>query len=131
MSGRVDYLCDIITTAKAQIDAGTVKPIAILSKERSPALPNVPTAKEQGFDVDAYTWNAFFVPKGTPEPAIGKLRDATVEALKTPAVREKLEAAGLKIATDGQTAPDYLGRFVQSEIEKWAAIIKAGGISID
>jgi tripartite-type tricarboxylate transporter receptor subunit TctC len=131
MSGRVDYLCDIITTAKAQIDAGTVKPIAILSKERSPALPNVPTAKEQGFDVDAYTWNAFFVPKGTPEPAIGKLRDATVEALKTPAVREKLEAAGLKIATDSQTAPDYLGRFVQSEIEKWAAIIKAGGISID
>jgi tripartite-type tricarboxylate transporter receptor subunit TctC len=131
MSGRVDYLCDIITTAKAQIDAGTVKPIAILSKERSPALPNVPTAKEQGFDVDAYTWNAFFVPKGTPEPAIGKLRDATVEALKTPAVREKLEAAGLKIATDNQIAPDYLGRFVQSEIEKWAAIIKAGGISID
>ena len=99
MSGRVDYLCDIITTAKAQIDADTVKPIAILSKERSPALPNVPTAIEQGFDVDAYTWNAFFLPKGTPEPIVRKLRDATVEAMKTPAVREKLEAAGLKIAT--------------------------------
>ena len=62
---------------------------------------------------------------------VTKLREATVEAMKTPAVREKLEAAGLKIATDDQTAPDYLGRFVQSETAKWAATIKASGISID
>lgn len=131
MSGRVDYLCDIITTAKAQIDGGTVKPIAILSKERSPALPNVPTALEQGFDVDAYTWNAFFLPKGTPEPIVKKLRDATIETMKTPAVREKLEAAGLKIATDDQSTSDYLDKFVKSETIKWAAPIKASGISID
>ena len=51
--------------------------------------------------------------------------------MKTPAVREKLEAAGLNIATDDQTAPDYLGKFVQSETAKWAATIKASGISID
>ncbi|MDB5633214.1 MAG: tricarboxylate transport protein [Tardiphaga sp.] len=131
MSGRVDYLCDIITTAKAQIDGDTVKPIAILSKQRSPALPNVPTAIEQGFDVDAYTWNAFFLPKGTPEATVKKLHDATVEAMKTPAVREKLEAAGLKIAPDDQTSPEYLAKFVQSEIVKWAAPIKASGVSID
>jgi tripartite-type tricarboxylate transporter receptor subunit TctC len=131
MSGRVDYLCDIITTAKAQIDGDTVKPIAILSKQRSPALPNVPTAIEQGFDVDAYTWNAFFLPKGTPGPIVKKLHDATVEAMKTPAVREKLEAAGLKIAPDDQTSPEYLGTFVQNEIVKWAAPIKASGVSID
>jgi tripartite-type tricarboxylate transporter receptor subunit TctC len=131
MSGRVDYLCDIITTAKAQIDGDTVKPIAILSKQRSPALPNVPTAIEQGFDVDAYTWNAFFLPKGTPEPIVKKLHDATVEAMTTPAVREKLEAAGLKIAPDDQTSPEYLAKFVQSEIVKWAAPIKASGVSID
>lgn len=67
MSGRVDYLCDIITTAKPQIDGGAVKAIAILTKERSPVLPNVPTAAEQGFEVEAYTWNAFFLPKGTPD----------------------------------------------------------------
>jgi tripartite-type tricarboxylate transporter receptor subunit TctC len=131
MSSRVDYLCDIITTAKAQIDGDTVKPIAILSKQRSPALPNVPTAIEQGFDVDAYTWNAFFLPKGTPEPIVKKLHNATVEAMKTPAVREKLEAAGLKIVPDDQTSPEYLAKFVQSEIVKWAAPIKASGVSID
>jgi tripartite-type tricarboxylate transporter receptor subunit TctC len=59
-SGRVDYLCDIVTTAKPQIDGGTVKALAVLNDTRSPALPNVPTAVEQGFDVKAYTWNAFF-----------------------------------------------------------------------
>ena len=131
MGGRVDYLCDIITTAKPQIDAGTVKPIAILTKERSKVLPDVATAIEQGFEVEAYTWNAFFLPKGTPDAIVAKLNHATVEAMKTPAVREKLESAGLVIVSDDRTTPDYLAKFVQSEIVKWAAPIKAGGISVD
>jgi tripartite-type tricarboxylate transporter receptor subunit TctC len=131
MSGRVDYLCDIITTAKPQIDGGAVKAIAILTKERSPVLPNVPTAIEQGFQVEAYTWNAFFLPKGTPEAIVAKLNHATVEAMKTAAVREKLESAGLKFVSDDRTTPGYLATFVQSEIAKWAVPIKASGVSIE
>ena len=131
MSGRVDYLCDIITTAKPQIDGGTVKAIAILTKERSPVLPDVPTAIEQGFEVEAYTWNAFFLPKGTPDAIVQKLNRATVAAMKTPAVRDKLESVGLRFVSDDRTTPEYLAKFVQSEIAKWAAPIKAGGISID
>ena len=131
MGGRVDYLCDIITTAKPQIDAGTVKPIAILTRERSKVLPDVPTAIEQGFEVEAYTWNAFFLPKATPEAIVQELNRATVEAMKTPAVREKLESAGLVFVSDDRTTPEYLAKFVQSEIVKWAAPIKAGGISVD
>ena len=131
MSGRVDYLCDIITTAKPQIDGGAVKAIAILTKQRSPVLPNVPTAIEQGFNIEAYTWNAFFLPKGTPEEIVRKLNWATVEAMKTPSVREKLESAGLKFVSDDRTTPEYLAKFVQSEIEKWAVPIKASGVSVD
>jgi tripartite-type tricarboxylate transporter receptor subunit TctC len=131
MGGRVDYLCDIITSAKPQIDAGAVKAIAVLTKERSAVLPDVPTAIEQGFDVEAYTWNAFFLPKGTPEPIVQRLRQATLEAMKTPAVREKLEAAGLQFVSDDRTTPEYLATFVQSEIVKWAAPIKASGASSD
>jgi tripartite-type tricarboxylate transporter receptor subunit TctC len=131
ISGRVDYLCDIITTAKPQIDGGTVKAIAILTKERSKVLPDVPTAIEQGFEVEAYTWNAFFLPKGTPEPIVQKLNRATVGAMKTPAVRDKLESAGLRFVSDDRTTPEYLEKFVQSEIAKWAVPIKAGGISVD
>jgi tripartite-type tricarboxylate transporter receptor subunit TctC len=131
MGGRVDYLCDIITTAKPQVEAGTVKPIAILTRERSKVLPNLPTAIEQGFEVEAYTWNAFFLPKGTPQAIVQKLNHATVEAMKTPAVREKLESAGLVFVSDDRTTPEYLAKFVQSEIVKWAAPIKAGHISVD
>ena len=130
-SGRVDYLCDIVTTAKPQIDGGTVKAIAVLNDTRSPALPDVPTAMEQGFDVKAYTWNAFFLPKGTPEAIVQKLNHAMVEAMKTPAIREKLDGVGLKLVSEDRATPAYLDRFVQSEIAKWAVLIKASGISID
>ena len=130
-SGRVDYLCDIVTSAKPQIDGGAVKAIAVLDDERSPALANVPTAKEQGFDVRAYTWNAFFLPKGTPQPIVDKLNHAMVETIKTPAVREKLGAVGLKLVSEDRATSAYLDRFVKEEIDKWAVLIKASGISID
>ncbi|SDS71175.1 Bug family tripartite tricarboxylate transporter substrate binding protein [Bradyrhizobium canariense] len=131
VSGRVDYLCDIVTTAKPQIDAGTVKAIAVLNDTRSSALPDVPTAMEQGFDIRAYTWNAFFLPKGTPEAIVEKLNHAMVEAMKTPAIHERLDAVGLKIVSEDRATPAYLDSFVQSEIAKWADLIKASGISVD
>src|SRR5262249_60517665 len=65
--GRIVYLCEIVSTAKPQIDGGTVKAIAIMTKERSRALPNVPTGLEQGTpNLEAYTWNAIFLSKGAP-----------------------------------------------------------------
>ena len=91
MGGRIDYLCDIINTAKPQIDAGTVKGIAIMTKERSPALPNLPTALEQGSpDLEAYTWSAIFLPKGAPAAVVTKLNGYVVQAMNTPAVKERL-----------------------------------------
>ena len=98
---------------------------------RSPWDPELPTAIEQGFEVEAYTWNAFFLPKATPEAIVQELNRATVEAMKTPAVREKLESAGLVFVSDDRTTPECLAKFVQSEILKWAAPIKAGGISVE
>jgi tripartite-type tricarboxylate transporter receptor subunit TctC len=94
-------------------------------------LPDVPTAIEQGFDVEAYTWNAFFLPKGTPGAVVQKLNHATVEAIRTPAVRDKLEGAGLKFVSDDRNTPEYLAKFVQSEIAKWGAPIKASGVKVE
>lgn len=132
IAGRVDFLCDIITTAKPQVDGGTVKAIATLSKARSPALPNVPTALEQGTqDMEAYTWNALFLPKGAPADVVKKLNDATREAAKAPNVRRRLEGLGAVFVPEDRMSPDYLGKFVRSEIEKWAKPIKAAGVSID
>ena len=129
--GRIDYLCEIVSTAKPQIDGGTVKAIAIMTKERSPALPNVPTAIEQGLDVEAYTWNAIFLPKGAPDAIVAKLHDAALAAMHTPAVKERLANLGAVIVSDDRATPQYLGGFVKSEIEKWAAPIKASGTSVE
>jgi tripartite-type tricarboxylate transporter receptor subunit TctC len=130
--GRIDYLCEIVSTAKPQIDGGTVKAIAIMTKERSPALPNVPTGLEQGVpNLEAYTWNALFLPKGTPSDIVKKLHDATVEAMKTPSVRERLEGLGAVVVAEDRATPEYLGKFVKSEIDKWAGPIKASGVTVD
>ena len=130
--GRIDYLCEIVSTAKPQIDGGTVKPIAIMTKERSPALPNVLSGLEQGTpNLEAYTWNAIFLPKGAPADVVKQLHDATVEAMKTPAVRERLEALGAVLVPEERATPEYLGQFVTNEIDKWAAPIKASGVTGD
>jgi tripartite-type tricarboxylate transporter receptor subunit TctC len=130
--GRIDFLCEIITTAKPQVDGGTVKALALFDKQRSPALPNLPTALEQGTqNLEAYTWNAIFLPKGVPADVVKKLNDAVVQAKNSPVVRERLEGLGAKIVPDDRATPQYLGEFVKSEIEKWAAPIKASGVSVD
>jgi tripartite-type tricarboxylate transporter receptor subunit TctC len=130
--GRIDYMCDVITTAKPPIDNGAVKGIAILDTKRSPALPNLPTAAEEGVpNLVAYTWNAIFLPKNAPAPIVKTLNNAALAAMHTPAVRERLNGLGAEIAPDDQATPQYLGNFVKSEIAKWAAPIKASGVSVE
>jgi len=130
--GRIDYMCDIISTAKPPIDGGAVKGLAIFDSKRSPALPNVPTAAEQGTpDLIAYTWNAIFLPKGTPEPIVQKLHDAALEAMHTPAVHDRLTSLGAEIVSDQDATPQHLGDLVKSEIAKWAGPIKASGVTVE
>ena len=126
--GRIDFLCEIISTAKPQIDGGTVKAIAIMTKDRSPALPNLATAEEQGTKgMEAYTWNALFLPKDTPAPIVKKLADAANQAMDTPAVKERLATLGAMIVTPDRRSPEYLAKFVKEEIAKWSEpILKSG-----
>ena len=131
VAGRIDYMCDAIQTALPQILAHTVKAIALLSPSRTSLLPNLPTASEQGIDIDCDSWAAFFLPKGTPEPIIHRLNEAMSQALDTPAVRDRLEAIGVTPVPPERRTPEYLAKFVPAEIEKWAAPIKAAGISAD
>ena len=131
-AGRIDFLCEVSSTAKPHIDGGTVKALAIFQDKRSPALPNLPTAKEQGTEgLIAYTWNAIFLPKNTPAPIVERLNKAAVEAINTPAVKEKLAGLGAEISTGDQTTPAYLAKLVKDETEKWAVPIKASGVSVD
>jgi tripartite-type tricarboxylate transporter receptor subunit TctC len=130
--GRIDYLCDVMTTAKPPIDGGSVKGLAVFDSKRSSALPNIPTAVEQSTpDLIAYTWNAIFLPKGAPEPIVKTLHDAALAAMHTPAVHDRLTALGAEIVPDDEATPEYLGKFVKSEIAKWAVPIRESGVSVE
>ncbi|HEY6834753.1 MAG TPA: tripartite tricarboxylate transporter substrate-binding protein [Pseudolabrys sp.] len=131
VGSRIDYLCEIISTAKPQIDGNTVKALAIMTKDRSPVLPNLPTTIEQGLNVEAYTWNAIFLPKGAPADIVKKLHDAAVKAMDNPATKERLQGIGAMVVAPDRRSPEYLASFVKSEIEKWAAPIKASGVSVE
>jgi len=132
IGGRLDFMCDAISTSLSQIQEKTVKAIALLSLQRAAVLPELKTAHEQGltdFGVDA--WNAVFLPKGTPEPIVRRLSKAINDSLETPSVRERLDSLGLSIVAPERRSPEYLAKFVPSEIEKWAEPIRASGISAD
>jgi tripartite-type tricarboxylate transporter receptor subunit TctC len=131
VGGRIDFLCDIIATAKSQIDGGKVKGIAIMTKERSPVLPNLATTGEQGTDVQAYTWSALFLPKGAPADVVKKLNEAAVGALATPSVQERLAQLGSTVAGPNERSPQWLGDFVKSEVKKWEDPIKASGVQVE
>jgi tripartite-type tricarboxylate transporter receptor subunit TctC len=130
LAGRLDYMCEFVSVGKPHVDAGNLRALVVMAKERSPAMPNVPTGLEQGFaNLEAYTWNAFFLPKNTPAPIVKRLNDAIGQAIDTKSVRDNLERLGVAIVAQERRSPEYLGRFVRAEIEKWAAPIRAAGVA--
>jgi len=132
IAGRIDYLCPYSSTAIPQIGSKAVKPIAILTKSRLPTLPNLASAQEQGLpNFEAYQWFALFLPKGTPAAIVQKLHDATVAAMDTPAVQGRLTELGVTVVAPERRSPKYLQKFIESEIEKWAAAVKASGVTAD
>jgi len=132
VAGRVDYVCNIASTVGQAIDAKQVKTIAALTRERSPILPNLPTAHEQGLkDFDAYTWNAVFMPKATPPALVKRLNAALVAVMDNVAFRERLAGLGLIVVAPERRTPEYLQTFVANEIEKWAVPINASGVKED
>jgi tripartite-type tricarboxylate transporter receptor subunit TctC len=132
MAGRIDYLCNIASTAVPAIENKSVKAIATMSRERAAVLPDLATAHEQGLrDFDAYTWNAIFLPKATPPAIVNKLNAALVQVMNRPAFQERLQKLGLVVAAPERRSPDYLRQFVEAEIEKWAAPITASGARED
>src|SRR5262249_54375805 len=95
-------------------------------------IPDVATTGEQGLPgVEASVWNAFFFPKGTPEPIVRKLNKAMSDTLDDPTIRKRLEELGLEIVAPERRTPEYLANYLPAEIERWAKPIRAAGISAD
>ena len=132
IGGRIDYFCDTIQTGAQQAKQGTVKGIAVMAAKRVPIIADLATTGEQGLPgVEASVWNAFFFPKGTPEPIVRKLNKVMSEMLDNPSIRKKLEELGLEIVGPERRSPEYLVKYLPEEIERWAKPIRQAGISVD
>jgi tripartite-type tricarboxylate transporter receptor subunit TctC len=132
IGGRVDYIVTLTGSAVPLIVNKTVKAIAVLTKERAPFLPQVKSSWEQGFkDLDASTWFGFCVPKGTPEPVMKRLHDATVTTIEDKEVQKQMMTGGAIVVPPERRSTAYIKDYVPKEVEKNAAPIRAAGLSIE
>ena len=129
LAGRTALYIDTISAIQSQVKAGNVRAVAVSTAKRTSALPDVPTADEQGLKgYDANTNGGFLAPAGTPKAIVAKLNTEINAALKLPDVRAKLEAAGIEI--QGGTPQDYAA-LIKSDLVKWGKVVKAAGIQPD
>jgi putative tricarboxylic transport membrane protein len=130
IAGRIDYMCDTIQTGAVQAKAGSVRGLAVMAPKRVAIIPDLPTTGEQGLaGVEATVWNAFFLPKGTPDPIVRRLNRAVGDMLDDPAMRKRLEDFGLDIVPPEQRTPEYLAKFLPEDVARWRKVIKAAGIT--
>ncbi|MCM5569590.1 tripartite tricarboxylate transporter substrate binding protein [Burkholderiaceae bacterium FT117] len=126
IAGRVDVFFDISTTAKVQIAAGRVKPLAVSSKERQPFHPDVPSVAETGVaPLEMESWFGIFAPSATPPAALAKLREAFAEAMRNPELIERFRNNGGKPLAMSTAETEA---FVKSEVERWTRLVRQAGI---
>ena len=126
LSGRTALYIDTISAIQSQVKAGNARAIAVSTARRTAALPDVPTADEQGLKgYDANTNGGFLAPAGTPKAIVARLNAEINAALRLPDVRAKLEAAGIEI--QGGTPQDY-ATLIASDLAKWGKVVKEAGI---
>jgi tripartite-type tricarboxylate transporter receptor subunit TctC len=129
LGGQIQLLIDIPSNSLPHLQAGKVRALAVLNKERMSALPDIPTVDEAGVPgLHAPVWYALWATKGTPKDAIAKLNAALVEAIADPTVRARFAKMGQDIVPRDQQRPEALGALHKAEIEKWWPIIRAAGI---
>jgi tripartite-type tricarboxylate transporter receptor subunit TctC len=132
IAGRMDYMCATIQTGAVQVKQGGVKGVAVMAPNRAPIIQELATAGEQGLPgVEASVWNAFFLPKGTPDAIVRKLNKAMSDMLDDPVIRRKLEDLGLEVATPDRRSPDYLAKLLPDEIARWTKVVKDAGIPVE
>lgn len=129
VAGRLPASINNLPEVVGQLQAGTVRALAVTTRRRSPLFPGVPTMEEAGVpDFETGSWVGLAAPRDTPGPVIEALARASEQALAQPAVAARLQEAGASPAFLG---PAEFGRFIEAELGKWAPIVRATGMQID
>jgi tripartite-type tricarboxylate transporter receptor subunit TctC len=126
MAGHIDFAQIQIFQAVPHVRAGRLRCLAVTAVARSPLLPEVAPAAEQGVKgFSSYNWNGILAPANTPKPIVDRIHAVLVKPLKDPQTRKEMESAGYEVVGDG---PGEYATFIKAEIAKWAKVAKAAGI---
>ena len=132
IGGQVDMMFDTTVVAGPHIQSGKLRAIAVTSAKRLASMPDVPTVAESGIkglgDFEVVSWQAIFVPAGTPAPVVERLHKEIRTILAQPDMQEKMKGFGMEPA-DMTTA--QIATFKKAEVDKWAQVIKAANIKVD
>jgi tripartite-type tricarboxylate transporter receptor subunit TctC len=129
LGGEVQMMFVTFSSAVNFAKAGKVRMLGMISPDRNPALPEIPTMREQGLDMVVGSWQGVFVPKGTPQPVVNKLFKASVEMMKDPLVVKRLGELGISIVTSKSPA-DFVA-FVKAETDRFGKVIKDNNIQTE
>lgn len=127
IGGQVDLLCDQTTNTTNQIKSGEIKAYATTSGQRLAALPDVPTAKEQGLDIEVAIWHGLYAPKGTPKAIVERLAASLQKALQDETVKSRFASLGTAPVPLDQAQPAALEAKLKGEIDRWRPVIQAAG----
>jgi len=128
MRNDVQIACLPAIAVTPHAATGAVRILAVSTARRSPYLPDVPTLKESGIDVEADAWNGLIAPAGTPRPIIERISKDVAEIIRQPTLREKLAT---QLMEPVGSSPDELRTLMDGEIERWAPVIKAANITLN
>jgi tripartite-type tricarboxylate transporter receptor subunit TctC len=129
MGEQVQLIVFAAGAAVPHMKAGRVKGLAVTGRQRSPAMPNVPTMADAGYpQLDSGAWMGIVAPAGTPAQVILRLHSEIARAVKDPAMSAKLADQAVELV--GGT-PDDFGRFIRSEHEKWGRLIRDARLNIE
>jgi len=129
IGGQADLMFDTMLSAMPQVKTGKLRALAVTSAARSPAAPELPTVAESGLPgYEAIAWNGLLAPAGTPKDVVAKLNAEVKKALEVPEVKERFAAQGFGAAW---SPPEQYAAFIQSELAKWAKVVKASGATLD
>jgi len=128
LAGRVELMVDVFHSAKAHVESGKLKVIALTAKDRPVNIRQYPLVAETlpGFDVRSLF--GFVVPAATPRPVVQKIRDDTAKVLNQPDVTAKLETMGLEVVA---STPAQFDQLVRTEMVKWAKVVKDNHVKVD
>jgi tripartite-type tricarboxylate transporter receptor subunit TctC len=129
LGGQIDLMFPSIPDAISQLQAGQIHPVAVMSDQRSPLLPDVPTTVELGYPaLQSAIWSAIYTTAGTPKPVVERLSHELARIVESPPFKTKFEAIGFNVRS---STPEQLASFGASETTRWGEIIKALNIKLD